>query len=138
MIEDIRSFNRYYTIILGLLEQHLHNSNHTLLEARIIFETNLHNKITSSELIDILNIDKGYLSRTLKKMMNAGYLSRTISAHDRRQSHFELSQQGAKEFERLNKESDLQVVFLTKTLEEKELENLVSHMKAIQNILTSN
>ena len=38
LIDDIREFNRFYTNIIGLLEQHFLESAFSLTEGRVLYE----------------------------------------------------------------------------------------------------
>ena len=67
-IQEIRAFNRWYTDMIGLLDQHLLNSDWSLAEARLIYEIHAGQPIQASQLIAIMHIDKSYLSRLLKKL----------------------------------------------------------------------
>jgi len=136
MIDQIRSFNRFYTNVLGLFDKHLHSSTHTFLEARIMYEMNQYKRITSGELINILNVDKGYLSRVLKRMSKSGLINRITSEQDGRCIILELSKRGINEFSKLNEESNLQIESITETLEGDDLNTMVLHMNAIKSILT--
>lgn len=135
-IQQIRSFNRYYTKVLGLLEKNLLKSNYSLLEARIIYEINSNKKLTSSKLKNILNLDKGYLSRTLKKIHKKGLINKVISEQDKRQAYLEPTPFGIKEFKILNDDSDSQINVLTNDLTKKEVDELVFHMDSIKKILS--
>ena len=64
-IANIRSFNRFYTRVLGLLDKYILNSQYTLSEVRILYELATHENLTASDLIETLHIDKGYLSRII-------------------------------------------------------------------------
>ena len=135
-IQEIRSFNRYYTIILGLLDKHLLQGNYTLVEARVMFELSQNKKITSSKLIQILHIDKGYLSRVLKKLQQKRIVKKVASNLDKRQLYIELTKLGKKDFKTIDEEANLQIALLTKKLSIIETRALVSHMKAIRKLLS--
>ena len=113
-IHEIRSFNRYYTIILGLLDKHLLQGNYTLAEARVMFELSQNKKITSRKLIQVLHLDKGYLSRVLKKLQEKGIIKKVVSDLDKRQSFIELTKLGKKEFRKIDEDANSQIVLLTK------------------------
>ncbi len=63
----IRSFNRFYTKILGLVDNKILKTDYSLLEARILFELFYHSTLSASDIVKELNIDPSYLSRIVKK-----------------------------------------------------------------------
>lgn len=67
IITEIRGFNRFYTNILGLLEQHILDSGYSLTEARVIFEISKTKHCTANQLCSILEIDRSYMSRIITK-----------------------------------------------------------------------
>src|SRR5262245_15474930 len=104
-IEGIRSFNRFYTDIIGLLDEHILNSKYSLPEARILYELYHHEPLTSSDIINNLQIDKGYLSRLLRQFEKKKLLDKKKSPQDGRAAYLRLTASGKKEFESLNKAS---------------------------------
>ena len=58
-VAEFRSFNRFYTAVIGLLDRHILNSNYTLAEVRIMYELYHGRNQTASNLIQTLSIDKG-------------------------------------------------------------------------------
>ena len=68
IIGKIRSFNRFYTNLLGLLDPTLLNTPFSLIQVRILFEINRLSTTTASELTNILNLDPAYLSRILNRL----------------------------------------------------------------------
>ena len=67
VITEIRGFNRFYTNILGLLDQHIIDSGYSLTEARIIFEIGKTDTCTANQLCSILDIDRSYMSKIINK-----------------------------------------------------------------------
>jgi DNA-binding MarR family transcriptional regulator len=76
LIQDIREFNRFYTRLIGLLDGHLLDSNYSLAEARILYEIYTGKQISASQIVSTLNMDKGYVSRILKKFEKEGLISK--------------------------------------------------------------
>jgi DNA-binding MarR family transcriptional regulator len=138
LIREIRAFNRFYTRIAGLVNDHILNSPYSLPEARMQYELNHHPGMTSSELTALLGIDKGYLSRIVKQFEAKGLVSRTVSAADRRIAALSLTAKGRKEFGMINRASDEQVGNAFKNLPEKDCRALVEKMLEIQHIITRN
>jgi DNA-binding MarR family transcriptional regulator len=135
LVKDVRAFNRFYTNIIGLLDKHILNSNYSLPEVRIMFELYNNSGLTASDVITLIDIDKGYLSRILKKFERNKLISKAGSASDKRAVFLQLSPKGKKEFEVLNDASDKQVEALFKNLSDKECEELTQKMSGIQKLL---
>jgi DNA-binding MarR family transcriptional regulator len=140
MIEDkiarIRLFNRYYTSVIGLLDKQYLNSEFSLTEARIMYE--LHHRpdgMTAKAIIELLHLDKGYLSRMLQSFEKRKLIEKRQSAHDKRSFYLHLSQKGGAEFSKLNNASVQQLTELLASFTEKEVNELTGHMDAIRNIL---
>ena len=135
LIKEVRAFNRFYTNIIGLLDRQILTSNYSLPEARILFELYHNVGFAASDIITVIDIDKGYLSRILKKFEKNKLINKVGSPKDKRAVILQLSAKGRREFEMLNQASDKQVEALFKNLSEKECEELVQKMLAIQNLL---
>ncbi len=135
LVNEVRSFNRFYTNIIGLLDKHVLNSNYSLPEVRIMFELYHNLGLTASYIINLIDIDKGYLSRILKKFEKSKLIDRASSAMDKRAVFLQLSARGRKEFEVLNSASDKQVEALLKDLSDKECQELTQKMSGIKRLL---
>ena len=138
LVEEIRAFNRFYTRIIGLVNDHILNSQYSLPEARLLFELAHRQGLTASDLIGILDIDKGYLSRILRRFEEKKLVSKVVSAADRRVVTLALTAKGKKEFEMLDRASDEQVGHAFRNLAEKDGQALVERMIEIRRIITQN
>ncbi|HEY5825037.1 MAG TPA: MarR family winged helix-turn-helix transcriptional regulator [Cyclobacteriaceae bacterium] len=136
-IELIREFNRFYTKVLGLLDQHLLHSPYSLPEARILYELYHQQPCTASAIMATVEMDKGYLSRVLALFTRKGLLTKKKSQDDGRATFLSLTVKGNSEFEKINQASVDQIKTMVKTLSGSEQLNLVKHMKSIQEILNS-
>lgn len=136
-IEEIRAFNRFYTNIIGLLNQHILDSRYSLPEVRVMFEIYYNSNISASDIISQLGIDKGYLSKILKQFEKRNLIKKENSKKDKRTVHLELSEQGKAEFEILNKASARQISEIFKNCSDEELKDLIGKMKSIKNLLTA-
>src|SRR5215467_4324468 len=90
-IAAVRRFNRFYTRQIGVLRKTFLDSPYSLAEARVLYEIANGRLTTASEIGRKLDIDAGYLSRTLRNFEKRGLVVRKRSAHDARQSHLALS-----------------------------------------------
>lgn len=134
-IQEIRTFNRFYTDLIGLLDKHLLNSDYSLAEARILYELFTAKQLSASDIIYKLSIDKGYLSRILKKFEKQELIARIASEEDARVSLLSLTDAGLKVFDGLNEASEQQITALISGMPVSQLDELVKHMQAIAGIL---
>src|SRR5580698_10364563 len=137
-IRKVRAFNRYYTDLIGLLDKHLLNSAYSLAEARILYEVHAAGSIRASHIMQVMHIDRGYLSRLLQQLEKNKLITRHPSTEDARAFMITLTPKGTKEFQQLNKASDDQIGQLITSLSEPKQQELVAHMQAIMEILKNN
>jgi len=135
-VEGVRAFNRFYTGIIGVLDRYLLNSAFSLPEARVLFELYHREGILAGEIITLLGIDKGYLSRILDQLLRNKLIVRRRSARDRRSMPISLTAKGRKEFEALNLASDAQIANILVALPEGDVDRLLQHMDEIKKILS--
>lgn len=138
VISEVRNFSRFYTNILGLLDQSILDSPYSLTEVRILFEINKINKCTANTLIDKLGVDKGYLSRILNRLKLNGLITKEKCCNDARSNFLKLTAKGNQLLINLSKKSDIQVENLINHLKDDEKEKLVDSMKYIIKSLSDN
>ncbi len=136
LVRTIRKFNRYYTNILGLLEQHMLHSKYSLSEARVMYEIGNMEECTSKKLIHELSIDSGYLSRIIKRFEKQGLTYREQSAEDGRLYYLFLTNRGKETLSKLNELSDKHISDMIAELQEEDQERLAEGMQAIESALS--
>jgi DNA-binding MarR family transcriptional regulator len=134
-IDSVRDFNRFYTRIIGLPDRYILNSNYSLPEVRIMYELHQHGHLAPDGIIDLLHLDKGYLSRILEKFRKKKIIEKKQSEEDGRSVLISLTAYGKKEFDKLNKASNDQVATLLSPLTKEETIRLLDHMREIKKIL---
>ncbi|GLU57416.1 MarR family winged helix-turn-helix transcriptional regulator [Dyadobacter frigoris] len=134
-IVQIRSFNRFYTDVLGLVNNNLLDSEYSLAEARILYEIFTARTVSASDIISKLSMDKGYLSRILKKFERSGLIIRKASKEDARVYLLSLTDQGKSVFDTLNHASYQQISRLVSNMAEQQLDELVKYMHEITRLL---
>jgi DNA-binding MarR family transcriptional regulator len=137
VIPEIRAFNRWYTDLIGLLEQRLLHSDWSLAEARLIYEIQAGEAVQASQLTGILHIDKSYLSRLLKKLEKERIITKRKSPGDARAFLLSLTEKGMREFAALNQASDDQIGRLLQPLSEAQRGELAGHMQAVMQLLNA-
>lgn len=136
IITEIRGFNRFYTNILGLLDKHILNSGFSLTEARVLFEISKTTHCTANQLCSVLDIDRSYMSRMIKKFEKNGLLSRHPCASDNRNMEIQLTPQGFDIFHTLNERSNQQIQDLIAKLSDTEREEMTAAMRTVKKYLS--
>jgi DNA-binding MarR family transcriptional regulator len=134
-VKDIRLFNRFYTNIIGLIDQHILGSRYSLPEVRIMYEMYYSGATMANEIINLIHIDKGYLSRILLKFEKQKLISRKRSAKDARSVILALTTKGRREFQKLDLAAHDQIKEILSHLPKETHDELVLHMNAIKEIL---
>ncbi|MDE7311356.1 MAG: MarR family transcriptional regulator [Eubacterium sp.] len=98
---EIRKFNRFYTVNMGLLDAGYLDTEYSVVETRILFEMMMHEKCIQSDLAKALRIDKSYLSRLVKRFHKNGLIEKEKSCEDKRTAYLTLTEKGSTETERL-------------------------------------
>lgn len=137
-IDSIRAFNRFYTKMLGVLNRHYMGSKFGLPEIRVIQDIYLHPDRGAKEIAGELNMDKGYLSRLLKKLELSGYIVRSTSEEDGRRDIISLTEDGDAVYHELNNSADQSVEDIYSGLTDEQLGSLILHMDKITALLTKN
>jgi DNA-binding MarR family transcriptional regulator len=134
-VDQIRSFNRFYTDIIGLLDQHFLDSSFSLTEGRVLFEIRNIEDCTAKKIREKINIDEGYLSRILNIFRKKGLITKSPSPADRRLNIIKLTETGQKEFTSLNDHSNLLISRLIEKLSEDECQELLSITERLRHLL---
>jgi DNA-binding MarR family transcriptional regulator/GNAT superfamily N-acetyltransferase len=134
-IDRVRRFGRFYTRFLGVLGDGLLDSPFTLAEARLLYEIAHHERTTASQLADELGLDRGYVSRLVRKLHEADLVDKSPSDEDGRVTLLALTDRGQSAFAGLNRAARSQVEAVLDALSDAEQERLVDAMATIEEIL---
>jgi len=134
-IDRVRAFNRRWTELLGLLDQGLLQTSHSLTEARVIFELAQRPVTGRSELRDRLGIDASYLTRVLTRLEERGLVTTTPSTVDGRALDLALTPTGQAAFAQLDERSREQIAALISPLSANQNRDLVEAMGVISLLL---
>lgn len=135
LIDRIRSFNRFYTNIIGLLDQHFLDSPFSLTEGRVLYEICNTEECSAKKIRENIVIDEGYLSRILDSFSKRGLIKKTPSPKDRRLRIIVPTEKGKREFSNLNDNSNKLVSEMIENLSEEEREELLNKMEGIRELL---
>lgn len=134
---EVREFNRFYTNIIGLINQTVLDSPYSLAEVRVLLEIDKSSRCTAADLTSLLQIDPGYLSRILTRFIKEKLVVREKSVTDGRVYVLSLTDKGREVFGRISETSTRQVIQILEELPGFQQDKLASYMRGIQNILSN-
>lgn len=135
-IERMRSFNRCWTEVLGLLDQGLLSTEHSLAEARVIFELAQRTSWERLALRTRLGMDASFLTRVLARLDAQGLITSTPSPTDGRALDVALTAAGRRAFRTLDGRSRRQLEQLVAGLSAPQRRDLVESMSIVQQLVT--
>lgn len=136
-IEAVRSFNRFWTQQIGVLQAVLLNTRFSLTEARVIFELAQRGRTDLVDLRRDLGFDAGYVSRVMSRLKSERLVKATQSEVDARRQVVTLTARGRKSFAELDRRSTAEVAAMLEPLSDEELRRLMGAMTTIQSVLGS-
>lgn len=138
VVDKVRSFNRFYTNVIGLLDQHFLDSPFSLTEVRVLYEIRFTEECSAKKIRANFVIDEGYLSRIIDKLIRQGLVQKSLSPADGRVHLVRLTDKGWREFSKLNDDSNKVIAGMIEKLSESETTDLVSMMGRIRELLDGN
>jgi DNA-binding MarR family transcriptional regulator/GNAT superfamily N-acetyltransferase len=135
IIADVRQFNRFYTRTIGVIGEGLLGGEYSLSEAHVLYELAHGDRLLATDLVKILGVDFGYLSRILAVFEKRGWIKRERSEIDARKSHVLLTAKGRKTFTTLNQQARDEVAKLLEPLPLPQQQLLQTHLRQVQSLL---
>ncbi|MFF1768734.1 GNAT family N-acetyltransferase [Streptomyces sp. NPDC058249] len=135
-VQDIRSFNRFYTNVIGALDygRHLY-APYTLTESRVLYELAHSPRTDAVDLRTELSLDSGYLSRILNKFEQDGLIERAPSEKDPRRRRVTLTARGREAAGLLDERARESVGSLLASVAPADRERLAEAMRTVRTIL---
>jgi DNA-binding MarR family transcriptional regulator/ribosomal protein S18 acetylase RimI-like enzyme len=135
-VEKIRHFNRYYANVLGKIDQNIYNQPFSLTEARVITEIHLRNGCTATDVRENLGIDRGYMSRIIKRLEDENITIKEQSTDDKRQYSLYLTEYGKEVYNDLVERANRGVENMIRNLSKHDITSLVTSMETIQTVFS--
>lgn len=134
-VAAVRRFNRFYTKKIGLLHEGYLASPFSLTEGRVLYELAHRDTVTAGELSRELGLDPGYLSRIVRGFDKRGFIDRSRSEADGRQSHLALTPAGHDAFAPMHTRSRDEIGAILTALSAADQDRLVAAMHTIEGLL---
>ena len=135
IVDKIRSFNRFYTNIIGLLDQQFLDSPLSLTEGRVLYEICNTEGCSAKKVREKIVVDEGYLSRILDGFAKRGLIRKMPSPTDGRLRILVPTKKGKREFASLNENSNILISQMIEKLSDQERAELLSHMEVVHTLL---
>ena len=136
IVEQIRTFNRFYTREIGLLAERLPASDFTLAEARVLYELAQSMEQTAADIIRSLGMDKAHVSRIVARLQKTGLVKDRVSPEHNRHKLLSLTAAGRNAFQRLNEGTASQIASLVAPLSLANRQRLAKGMREVQALLS--
>lgn len=136
-VEAVRAFNRDYTRRIGVLSQRLLGSRWSLTEVRVMYEIAYRPGVLAAELAAGLDLDRGYLSRILKRFEANRLVARAAAAADARRRHLKLTTSGRRVFAPLERRARQEVGVMLGRLDVRRRQAVLGAMEVIRGALGS-
>ena len=134
-VAAVRTFNRFYTRELGVLDQQIAKSPFSLSEARVLYELAHRDDLSAKEIGAELGLDAGYLSRIVQSFDEGGLIIREPLPSDRRQYRLALTAKGRQAFARLDRSTNDDVAAMLEGLPPGGKDRLIEAMADIERLL---
>ena len=131
LVDRVRAFNRGWTEVLGLLDEGLLATEHTLAEARVIFELAHRPSWERLELRRRLGMDPSFLTRVLTRLEATGLVESTPSRTDGRALDVALTDAGRAAYAELDARSAAQIAALVSGLSDEQRATVAEAMTVI-------
>jgi len=136
-IDAVRSFNRFYTRQIGVLDEGLLDSPFTLTQARVLFELAQARGVTAREICSMLGLDAGYLSRIVQDFEKRGLITRQRKRDDARHIALALTVAGRKAFKTLDRSSHKATARMLARLRASDRQRLLASLHEVRETLAS-
>jgi DNA-binding MarR family transcriptional regulator/GNAT superfamily N-acetyltransferase len=134
-VAEVRAFTRFYTAVIGVLDEGLLGTPYSVTEARVLFELAQSDATDVADLRRGLRLDSGYMSRIAARLEADGLVTRAPSGRDARRQVLALTPRGREVFADLDARSADQVAHLLDKLGEADQERLVTAMGTVRSLL---
>ncbi|MGH8791626.1 MAG: bifunctional helix-turn-helix transcriptional regulator/GNAT family N-acetyltransferase [Stackebrandtia sp.] len=134
-VARVRSFNRFFTKVIGVLDEGMLDSPYTLTEVRVLFELRGAQRVSAADIRAALGLDAGYLSRIVSRFVEEGLVVRDADPGDSRRRLLSLTDAGRAAFDVLDTGSAAHVRGLLSGLSRSGQRELTEAMETVRRLL---
>ena len=134
-VQTIRRFNRFYTRQIGVLHEHVLQSQFSLTEVRVLYEIAHRENLTAKDVCDDLGLDRGYVSRMLRGFEERGWIKTIPAPDDRRRQFLSLTAKGHKVFDPLDRRSSDEISAMLGRLSPDRRKRLLAAIRDVESVL---
>ncbi|MQA82171.1 MAG: GNAT family N-acetyltransferase [Streptosporangiales bacterium] len=134
-VASVRAFNRFYTGVIGVLEEGVNKLPYSLTEGRVLYELGGQDRLDVVDLRRRLDLDPGYLTRILGRLAEADLVTRERSSDDGRRQVVELTHGGKEQRALLDEGAQHDIAELLDPLTRDEQRRLVAAMQEIRALM---
>ncbi len=131
-VAAVRQFSRFYTRLVGTLDETYLASPFSLAEVRVLYELAHRESATASQLGAELSMDPGYLSRLVAGLARRRLISRARSATDARVANLSLTAKGRAAFAALDAGAAASAAAMLSPLDAARRARIVGAMQGIE------
>src|SRR6266568_4004211 len=131
----MRAFNRFYTELIGALDDRHEGLGVTLAESRCLFTIDRLKSPDVGLIAKELGLDLGYVSRLVSRLERAGQVSRSRVNGDHRRKAVRLTGDGTALLDELAKRSDARMRAIASHLSQREMSRLLAAMETIHGLI---
>ncbi|WP_095203204.1 MarR family winged helix-turn-helix transcriptional regulator [Mesorhizobium carmichaelinearum] len=157
LVRDLRGFNRFYTGLIGLLDETLTHSAYTLTEARVLFELGrrpghiaadsgskagflarafqIDFGPAASDIARELQLEPAYVTRILRKFSAAGLVETRAGPDPLRRRVLSLTARGHAALAALQSAADRDLTRLAANLDDEEVAELSAMLTRVRHLL---
>lgn len=134
-VQEVRSFNRFYTAKVGLLGKRFLDTDFSLPEARVLFELATGRAETAADLVRGLHMDKGHVSRILERFRTRGLVEGRPSPTHGKRIILSLTEAGRAAFALIDERQEAETGRMIAGLDADAARRLSCSMRAIKRLL---
>lgn len=135
VVAAIRHFNREWTAVLGLLDRGLLATEHTLVEARVLYELGQRAQMPRGDLRTRMAIDESFLTRVVRRLERAGLVATAPDPDDGRRLALALTDEGRRAFAELDARSARQISALIDPLSDDQRRSAAASLSVVRHLL---